>query len=36
MWSYIEVDGGKLYISPEIEDFFASGKNFEHNDGSVH
>ena len=36
MWFYIEVNGEKLYISPEIEDFFASGKNFEHSDGSVH
>lgn len=36
MHSYIEVDGEKLYMSPEIEDFFASGKNFEHSDGSVH
>lgn len=32
----IEENGEVLYMSEEIEDFIASGKNYEHSGGSVH
>ena len=34
--SFIEEDGERLYMSPQIEDFIASGKNFEHSGAAVH
>jgi hypothetical protein len=36
MRAFIMVDGVPHYMSHEIEDYFASGKNFEHSEGSVH
>jgi len=34
--AFIMVNNEPHYISAEIEDYFASGKNYEHSDGSVH
>jgi hypothetical protein len=36
MRSFILIDGEPYYMSPDIEDYFASGKNYEHTEGSVH
>ena len=34
--SFIVVKGQKLYITPEIEDFLASGANYSHSGAAVH
>lgn len=34
--SFVEVGGAKRWISPEIEDFLASGANFSHSGAAVH
>ena len=34
--SFIVENGERLYLSPLMEDFIASGRNFEHSKGAVH
>ncbi len=36
MRSFVVIDKERYYMSPDIEDYFASGKNWEHSEGSVH
>ena len=36
MRPYILIEGECYYMSLDIEDYFASGKNYEHTEGSVH
>lgn len=34
--SFIVENNERLYLSPEMEDYIASGRNFEHSKGAVH